>query len=60
MPDDRETYNTFIGLMLSILTIMIIFTYAAYQLSILVSLDQYNVISSVQENHYVANEPLLE
>ena len=43
-----------------VIGMIVILTYAVYQLSILVSLDQYNVISSVQENYYEANEPLKE
>ena len=58
MPDHRETYNTWMGSVLSLLTIVIVFTYAAYQMIILVSLDQYNVETTFQENFFSANSTL--
>ena len=43
LPDHRETYNTWLGLVLSLFSIICVFSYAIYQMISLIQLDQYRL-----------------
>ena len=58
MPDHRETYNTWLGLVLSLFSIICVFSYAIYQMISLIQLDQYRLQTIAQENFYAEDQEL--
>ena len=60
MPDHRETYNTWLGLVFSIFSFIAVLSYAAYKLNSLVSRDLYTLQQAEEEGYYAYDMPFTE
>mmetsp|Transcript_3956 Transcript_3956/g.4738 ORF Transcript_3956/g.4738 Transcript_3956/m.4738 type:complete len:225 (-) Transcript_3956:1540-2214(-) len=56
LPDGSDQYKSFLGSLLSILTVMTLLSYATYKFSSLVSYSDYKVQVSNEENFYNADD----
>ena len=54
LPDGSDTYKSFLGSMLSLLTIITLAFYSIFKLSVLISYSDYKIQVSDLENYYVA------
>ena len=52
VPDGREYYRSFLGTVLSLLTLLVLCTYLSYRVMVLVIKDEYTIMEYTEENHF--------
>ncbi len=56
MPDGHDTYRTFLGSILSVITLVIMLAYGSYKVSMLAQLEDYDVQLRTLENEFHAGD----
>ena len=56
LPDHNENYRTFVGSILSLLTMTILLAYMIYKAQILFELDDYSLEKAYEENFFPSDE----
>ena len=55
LPDGHDSYRTFIGALLSLMTLLTLLTYGSLKITSLVHSDDYSVGMHILEDHYASN-----
>ena len=52
LPDSRERYSTFLGTVLSLLTMLLLGAYLSYRFTVLWLHEDYKITQYSEENHF--------